>query len=153
MKKENEFNKLSASNIKDEAERNWEKLYDDVHLFMSDIEFLADEFNFFKILINKYFIWLNAPKFISKNRYYVETLSTLEKRQLSLSKRLKKHMSDISEQIKSNKEKPSQEIIEDHLELKIMEKELVKEVRLLKKDIFKLTEKSLMDMKGDHLLG
>ncbi|WP_186754993.1 hypothetical protein [Echinicola salinicaeni] len=153
MEKENEFSKVSASNAKEQAERNWGKLYDEAAYFKSNIAFIADELSFFKILINKYFIWLNAPKFLARNRYYVETMSTIEKRQLNLSKRLKKHMSDISGQLKNNKENPSQEIIEDHLELKIMEEELVKEVRLLKKDIFDLTEKSLEDIKGGHLLG
>ncbi len=125
-----------------EEEKLWNKVYSDTEGWLSHSEFMADELRFFRVLVDKYFIWLNDAKFKGKTKYFLDWLGSLEKKQKSLAISLNGQLKEISAQLKSKKVAPSQEIRENHLEIEVLYEDLIKEFRYLKKEIFQLSQAS-----------
>ncbi|MDN3668091.1 hypothetical protein QWY93_01920 [Echinicola jeungdonensis] len=153
MKKQKTPSSTKSKIQPSEEEKLWAKVYRDTEEWLSQIEFIADELKFFHLLLDKYFIWLNSEKFQGKTKYFLDWLVSLEKKQKSLANELKNQLKEISFHLKSKKELPPQEIRENDLELEVLQEDLVKDFRYLKKEIFQLTEASKDLMRGGHLLG
>ncbi|HEY0745034.1 MAG TPA: hypothetical protein VGD40_26395 [Chryseosolibacter sp.] len=120
--------------------------------WQSDLVFFYDELNFLRKLIDKYFIWLIDDDNIESTRKVASELSKLEKRRFSILQRLDKHRRHLANVIENPFTHNTQECSDEHSELEVLFAGLAKEFRLVKKDVFDLTEHVIESEKAKRLL-
>ena len=106
----------------------------------SDIEFLQDELNFFKLLIDKHLVLLIDPKNIEKTRSMVSHVIDLEKDRALLEDRIQLHIQHLADLVKDPFIQKVPDYREEHAKLEVDFPAFVQKFRHVKSEVFKLTE-------------
>ncbi len=133
--------------------KNLEGIYALTEHWQSDLLYFADEIQFMKILMEKYFLWFIEEINIEYSRVLADKITELDKRRSEMIKKVAGHQKDISRQIQNNEKGVSPEILDNHEELEVLWSKFIKDFRAVKKEMFRLAEEGLNLNKGSHLLG
>lgn len=134
-------------------EYNWMGLFVLTEHWQSDLIFFADEMRFFRSLIDRHFMVLIEQENIEKTRAIALSLADLENEKLRLEQKTAGHLKHLSALIENSFSHDSQIIKDEHKEMEIAMADFARRFRLVKKDIFKLTEHVMESEKARHLLG
>jgi hypothetical protein len=131
---------------------SWEDLYFSTEQWKSDIEFYRDETMFLRNLINKYFILLIEDGNIEKVQNISNKLSIAIKKKKNIYKLINKHLVHIEELIENAFSHDEKKFRDEHLNISDQISEFVKNFKMLKREIFILTEHVIENEKIKHLL-
>lgn len=118
----------------------------------SDIQFFADELDFFKMLIEKHLVLLIDPKNIDQTRTMVSHVLNLEKERAALEERISIHTEHIASLVENPFVQNVQDYREEHTRLENDFPAFVKKFRAIKKEVFTLTEGVIRSEKVRHLI-
>lgn len=128
------FNKTNAS---------WDELHVLTDKWKSDLEFYSFELNFLHKLIDKYYIWLTNDELINEVESAASKVFAADKARAILAIKTLKHLRHIEEIIDNEFVYDAQEFKEEHEELENKLANFYKNFKLLKKEVFALTEQVL----------
>ncbi len=144
--------------LKTKAKNNYllhsssEDLYARTEHWKSDVEFYRDESRFLRTLIDKYFIWLIEDGNILKVQSLSNELTQIIQLKKELYKNITKHLMHLEELIENPFSQNEQKVKNEHLIIEDEFAEFVKKFKLLKREIFAITEHVIEDEKVRHLL-
>jgi hypothetical protein len=136
----------------DETERSWQQMYILAERWKSDVVFFYDELNFFRKLVDKYFMSLIDEKYIDRTRQLASDLARFEKRRYTVSQRLALHLKELALLMQNPFAQNAQRCRDEHGEIEILFSEFTKEFRKVKAEVFDLTENVMASEKSRHLL-
>jgi hypothetical protein len=139
-----------SSNYLQEA--NWRELYLLTKHWKTDIKFANYEINFFKGLIDKYFIWVKDKDQIIQVQHLANILTHLTSELNNIDKTIIKHLNYIRLFINSNFSHDEEVFRVEHA---ILEDKIVgfaNALRETKREIFNLTEEMLNNEKTNQLI-
>lgn len=135
---------------------DWQQLYILTEHWQNDVEFFKDEIKFMLKLVDKYFVWLLADEDLTEVQAIMKQIRKLEVGCDKIENKIVLHLSHISSVIENSNNKgeikEEQQFREEHEDL---EEELTlytKDLRVVKKELFKLTEGVMETEKWKHLL-
>ena len=120
--------------------------------WQSDMAFFADELRFIDVLFDKYFNALIDPENIGKTKAIGSRLSTLKTDRERLSSRISEHLHNIKELMTSTPARDAEILREEHIGLEDDLSEFIKIFRVVKREIFELTERIARTEKARHLI-
>lgn len=127
-----------------------EKYYQECEQLHSDSEFSKDELKFLRSLVNKYFLGFLEDENFGQAQALVNRLTILENK----NKRL---IEDLHDQMKTLKDMAELEglneskVSEDQASLKASQKSHVEEIKMVKKELFYITENIMKSDKVEKL--
>jgi len=133
-------------------EANWRELYLLTKYWKSDIKYANYEINFFKGLIDKYFIWVKDKDQTIQVQHIANILTHLTSKLDNIDKTITKHLNYIRLFINSNF---SRDEVAFRVEHAILEDKIVgfaNALRETKREIFNLTEEMLNNEKTNQLI-
>lgn len=130
----------------------WQELHVLTSHWQSDMAFFADELRFIDVLFDKYFNALIDPENIGKTKAIASRLSNLKNDRETLSSRLAEHLHHIKELMTSTLAKDANIIREEHISLEDDLSEFIKIFRVVKREVFELTERIARTEKARHLI-
>ena len=133
-------------------ENAWQQFFVLAEHWQSDLKFFADELQFLKSIIDKYFIWLTDEKNLADTQRLTATLINLEKSRVHIEQKVESHLKNLVTLIKDGILQDAQNCKDEHGELQIGLTALVKDFRQIKKEIFELTKRVMESEKNHHLL-
>ncbi len=122
---------------------SWESIYAITKHWQSDVDFYTVEIKFLKKLIKKYFIWITDDKYVAEVEQVRRNLKKFNKEKKGLKKMINRHLSHINSLIENTFSTDEQEIREDHGLLELEVARLTKNFRVIKKEVFNVTEEVL----------
>ena len=135
---------------------DWQQLYILTEHWRNDVEFFNDEVKFMLKLVDKYFVWLMADEDLTEIQAIMKQIRKLEVGCGKIENKIVLHLSHITSVIENSYNKgeikEEQQFREEHEDL---EEELTlytKDLRVVKKELFKLTEGVMETEKWKHLL-
>jgi len=131
----------------------WKSMFVIAEHWKSDLSFFLDEMNFFKMLIDKYFLSLIDEKHINGTRHLAAGLSQFEKKRHGLENEVTSHLTQLADLIQNPFAHDSQVSVGLHQKLEGSIMDFVKNFRSLKKEVFLLAEGAMESEKAKHLLG
>lgn len=121
--------------------------------WQTDLKFYADESRFLRSLIDKYFMWLIDDKFIDATKKMATKLLKLEKSRSQIEQQVAEHMKHLANLIQNPFPYDAQAYRDEHAGLESSLADFLKEFRIIKREIFLLTEQVIESEKVKHLLG
>lgn len=131
----------------------WKSMFVIAEHWKSDLVFFLDEINFFKMLIDKYFLSLIDEEHINGTRHLAKGLSQLEKKRHELENEVTTHLKQLTELIQNPFAHDSQVSRSLHQKLEGSIVDFVKNFKSLKKEVFILSEGAMESERAKHLLG
>lgn len=131
----------------------WKSMFVIAEHWKSDLSFFLDEINFFKMLIDKYFLSLIDAEHINGTRHLASGLSQFEKKRHGLESEVTTHLTQLADLIQNPFAHDSQVSVSLHQKLEGSIMDFVKNFRSLKKEVFMLAEGAMESEKAKHLLG
>ncbi len=131
---------------------SFENLYILTEHWKSDIDFYRDELRFLHTLIDKYFIWMIKEGNISKVQSLSNKLSKIIDQKKELFNTINKHLLHLEELIENSFSHDEKMFRDEHEILEDEFTEFVKNFKVLKKEIFAITEHVIEDEKLQYLL-
>lgn len=128
------FNKTNAS---------WEELHILTDKWKSDLEFYSFELSFLHKLIDKYYIWLTNDELINEVEQAASRVFAADKSRNVLVIKTIKHLRHIEDIMENEFAFNTQEFKKEHEELENKLASFYKNFKLLKKEVFALTEQVL----------
>jgi len=110
------------------------------------------EINFFKGLVDKYFIWITVKENINEVQHLMNILKHLSDEHEIIDKTITKHLNYIRLFIENEFSHDGQVFRAEHTILEDKLSVFYKALRETKREVFALTEKVLDDEKSEHLL-
>jgi hypothetical protein len=132
-------------------ENTWQQFFVLAEHWQSDLKFFADELQFLKNIIDKYFIWLTDEKNVADTQHLTADLINLEKSRAYIEQKVENHLKDLASLIKHAVSQTAQNNKDEHGELQIALAVFVKDFRQMKRRIFEVT-KRVMESEKDHRL-
>lgn len=129
-----------------------EDLYACTEHWKSDVEFYRDESHFLRTMIDKYFIWLIKDGNIARIQSLSNKLTQTILLKKEVYKKITKHLMHLEELIENPFSQHEQKVKNEHLIIEDEFAAFVKNFKLLKREIFAITEKVIEDEKVNHLL-
>ena len=120
--------------------------------WQSDMAFFADELRFIDVLFDKYFNALIDPENIGKTKAVASRLTMLKSDREMLSSGISKHLHNLKELITNTPVKDLGILREEHVNLEESLTEFIKKFRVVKREIFELTERIARTEKARHLI-
>jgi hypothetical protein len=136
----------------DPAEAEWKRLFIITEHWRSDLKFFADELQFLRTLLDKYFLKLIKTENIESTQATVTKLTKLENRRHVFEQKLDRHFSHMTNLIENPFPHDAQMYRDEHAKLEFGMAEFVKDFRELKKEIFQLAKEVMDAEKTNHLL-
>lgn len=120
--------------------------------WQSDVAFYKDEFKFLYRLIDKYYIWLTNDQHIEEVRKMVKTVLEMQHELTVISTQLSSHLISIGKRI--DKPNAAAELVlrEEHAILESKIGQFYRNFKVIKKEIFTITEVVIESEKLQHLL-
>lgn len=128
------FNKVNAS---------WEELYVLTDKWKSDLEFYSFELSFLHKLIDKYYIWLTNDELINEVEGAASKVFAANRTRNTLSLKTLQHLRHLEEIMENEFSYDGQLFRKEHEELENKLAAFYKNFKLLKKEVFLLTEQVL----------
>jgi len=122
---------------------SWESIYAITKHWQSDMDFYTVEIQFLKKLIKKYFIWITDDKYVAEVEQVRRNLKKFNKENNGIKKMMHRHLSHINSLIENTFSTDEQEIREDHALLEMELAKLTKTFKVIKKEVFHVTEEVL----------
>ena len=122
---------------------SWEELHVLTDKWKSDLEFYNFELNFLHKLIDKYYIWLTNDELVNEVEKAAIRLSIADKSREVLNIKTTQHLRHIEEILENEFIYDAQVFRTEHEQLENRIAEFCKNFKLLKKDVFLLTEQVL----------
>lgn len=136
----------------DHRTRSWQSFFVVLEKWQSDLAFYGDEIRFLQKLIDRYFMWLNEDNNVERTRLTTIRLGTIESRRIKLNVAFLNHRRQLYQYVVSPFANDFYEITEEHERLEVAMSEITRDFRLMKKQIFILTEHVLETERSDHFL-
>jgi hypothetical protein len=130
----------------------WRELHVLTSHWQSDMAFFADELRFIDLLFDKYFNALIDPENIGTTKAVASKLSTLKNDREILSSRLAEHLHHIKELMTTSPPQSAANVREEHASLEEGLTDFIKRFRVVKREIFELTERIARTEKARHLI-
>ena len=131
---------------------NWRELYLLTKHWKSDIKFANYEINFFKGLVDKYFIWVKDKDQTVQVQHLTNILEHLTSELENIDKAITKHLNYIRLFINSNFSRDEEAFRVEHAMLEDKIVGLMNALRETKREIFNLTEEMLNNEKTNKLI-
>lgn len=128
------FNKSNSS---------WEELHIITDKWKSDLDFYSFELRFLHKLIDKYYIWLTNDELLNEVEQIASRVATANKVRNVLTIKTLKHLRHIEDVFENEFVYDAQEFKNEHAELENKLVNFYKNFKLLKKEVFALTEQVL----------
>lgn len=122
---------------------SWEELHVLTEKWKSDLEFYNFELNFLHKLIDKYYIWLTNDELINDIEGAASRVFAADRARNTLSIKTLQHLRHLEEIIENEFPYNAQEFRQEHEELENKLASFYKNFKLLKKEVFSLTEQVL----------
>lgn len=133
-------------------EKEWVGLFILAEHWQSDLKFYAHESQFLRSLIDKYFMWLIDEKYINSTKKLAARLMKIEKRRSQMENSVAEHLKHLANLIQNPFPYDAQTFRDEHSGLEILLTAYLKDFRIIKKEIFLLTEQVIESEKVKHLL-
>ena len=130
----------------------WQELYFLTKHWKSDIIFSKFEINFFKGLIDKYFIWITDKDNINEVQHVMNILKHLDNELEFIDKAITKHLNYIRLFIENEFSHDKQEFRIEHIALEDKLAGFTKALRETKREVFAISEKVIVGEKSEHLI-
>jgi hypothetical protein len=143
----------SKKSANDPVIQDWEAMFVIAEHWKSDMDYFLDELNFFRKLIDKYFVSLIDEKHIKNTRHLATGLTEFDKKRVEIDNALKTHLTQLTNLMQNPFAQESQESTELHVRLEGLMSEFVKNFKSLKREVFMLAENVMESEKARHLLG
>ena len=131
---------------------NWQELYLLTKHWKSDIKFANYEINFFKGLVDKYFIWVKDKDQITQVQHLANILVHLTSELENIDMAITKHLNYIRLFINSNFSRDEEAFRVEHAMLEDKIVGFTNALRETKREIFNLTEVMLNNEKTNQLI-
>ena len=131
---------------------NWQELYLLTKHWKSDIKFANYEINFFKGLVDKYFIWVKDKDQITQVHHLANILMHLTSELENIDMAITKHLNYIRLFINSNFSRDEEAFRVEHAMLEDKIVGFTNALRETKREIFNLTEEMLNNEKTNQLI-
>ncbi len=131
---------------------NWQELYLLTKHWKSDIKFANYEINFFKGLVDKYFIWVKDKDQITQVQHLANILVHLTSELENIDMAITKHLNYIRLFINSNFSRDEEVFRVEHAMLEDKIVGFTNALRETKREIFNLTEVMLNNEKTNQLI-
>ena len=131
---------------------NWQELYLLTKHWKSDIKFANYEINFFKGLVDKYFIWVKDKDQITQVQHLANILVHLTSELENIDMAITKHLNYIRLFINSNFSRDEEAFRVEHAMLEDKIVGFTNALRETKREIFNLTEEMLNNEKTNQLI-
>ncbi|HEX8038177.1 MAG TPA: hypothetical protein VF490_03470 [Chryseosolibacter sp.] len=145
-------NKTSQSEASGADGKSLQSSYVVTEHWMSDLQFFNEEITFLRNVINKYFLTLIEEKNIGSTRAVAADLSSIEKECADLRARVAGHLKHLAHRIENPFPYNAQEYQDEHARLEDAMTAMMKEFRVVKKEVFKVSEYAIDSEKSKHLL-
>lgn len=145
-----EFSLRPKSEFLNTAE--WQHIYRLTEQWKSDLLFLADELHFAENLLGKYFLSFSKDENENEIHQILNKLKSAEKIQIELTSKINKHLHNIEELIEFSNSHDAQVFRKEHAVLEEELEEFSDKFRLVKSELFEITENMLEEDKFRHLL-
>lgn len=133
--------------------QDWESMFVMAEHWKSDMDYFLEELNFFRSIVDKYFISLIDEKHINSTRHLATGLAEFDKKRLEIHNTLKTHLAQLTNLIQNPFAQEAQVSADLHLKLEGLMSDFVKNFKSLKKEVFRLAEDVMVSEKAKHLLG
>ena len=120
--------------------------------WQSDMAFFADELRFIDVLFDKYFNALIDPENIGKTKAVASKLSNLKSDREMLSSRISDHLHNMKEFMTNTPQNDLTILRDEHVSLEEALTEFIKNFRVVKREIFEVTERIARTEKARHLI-
>ena len=147
------LNNKAAILASNPPEKEWEAFFILAEHWQTDLKFYADESQFLRSLIDKYFMWLIDEKYIEETRKMASKLMKLSERRSLVEQNVAEHLKHLGNLIQNPFPYDAQAYRDEHARLESSLADFLKEFRIIKKEIFLLTEQVIGSEKVKHLLG
>jgi len=131
---------------------NWQELYLLTKHWKSDIKFAAYEINFFKGLIEKYFIWVKDKGQIVEVQHLANILNHLSNEHEIIDKTITKHLNYLRLFLNNNFSRDEKAFRIEHALLEDKIVGFAKAFRETKREVFTLTEEMVKNEKSIELI-
>jgi len=131
---------------------SWEQLYVLTEKWKSDFEFYRFEHSFLKKLLNKYFIWINDDNNVLHVEKLAVKIDELERKRVDFNNKTILHLRHIEEIIDNEFVYDAQKFRDEHEGLEDAIVRFNKEFKVLKKEVFDVTEYILESENIAHLI-
>lgn len=131
---------------------NWQELYLLTKHWKSDLKFANYEINFFKGLVDKYFIWVKDKDQITQVQHLANILVHLTSELENIDMAITKHLNYIRLFINSNFSRDEEAFRVEHAMLEDKIVGFTNALRETKREIFNLTEEMLNNEKTNQLI-
>lgn len=149
-------NKMSEMRIRPKSDylhtASWEELHILSGHWLSDVAFYKDEIRFLDKLLDKYFIWLLKDDNIQLMQKLIDKIKRAETEAKRLDETIHKHIGRLEALIENAFSHDEQQFRNAHVQLENDLVAFIKELRLVKKEVFAITEKVIESEKLQHLL-
>lgn len=130
----------------------WEPKYSIVKTWESELAFYTDELNFFKSLINRFFVWLIRKENILNLQHLMAEIKQSEKKNNDLLDKVRNHKLHIEHLIQNIFTHNEDQFVTEHIELEKALKDHFIDIKQLKSSLFLNTEEVISSEKLSHLL-
>lgn len=131
---------------------SWEELYVLTKHWQSDLDFYRDEIRFLSDLMGKYFMWLVADDNIKHVNSLTKQLSDLGRNKEEIARQVKQHLKHLEALMENAFSQDEQKFRKEHEDLEDRLTGFIWNYKVLKKEIFKTTEKVIEEEKLNRLL-
>jgi hypothetical protein len=136
----------------DGEEQFWQQMYIISERWNSDLTFFNDELDFFRKLIDKYFMRLIDEKNIESTLKLATDLAKFEKRSFTILQRLNHHLRHLTNLFENPFSHDVRQCKDEHGQLEELLAPFTKDFRKIKKEVFSVTEHVMDSEKARHLL-
>ena len=143
---------LDRSTKTDPKESELRKIYNVTENWRSDSKFFADELQFFRSLLDKYFMRLIEPKNIEATKATVTKLTKLENKRVIFEQKVDRHFNHIASLVENPFSHDAQVYRDEHTKLELALSDFQKDFKEMKKEIFQLAKQIMDAEKTSHLL-
>ena len=131
---------------------NWQELYLLTKNWKSNIKFANYEINFFKGLVDKYFIWVKDKDQITEVQHLVNIMTHLSGELENIDSTITKHLNYIRIFLNNNFSRDEEVFRSEHVMLEDKIEGFTRALRETKREIFTLTEEMLKNEKSEQLI-
>ena len=131
---------------------DWQELYVLGEHWQSDMAFYRDELKFLYSLVDKYFMWLMKDEGIAKLRTMTEDIRQIDEAAMRLTRQMHHHQRQLGLLMDKAFSEDARHFRAEHEQLENAFAAFVKQFRLVKQEVFDITEHMLTTERHEHLL-
>lgn len=137
----------------DPEEGYWRGLFAVSEHWKADLQFFRDELNFFRVLIDRYFLPLIQRNNMDDTRLLVSSLAKLDTQRSKLDQKVAEHLQHLTNLMESPFAHNAQEYKAEHAGLEKLMARFVKDFRGEKQEAFRMADIAMEAEKDTRLVG